>query len=308
MRVRWREALGVSPLADRAREAWLALAGDAHLPRTRFDASSLPLLMPRFSIPLWRGELPIARTVLVTNLFNHTPTPIADGWSVKRTQVRDFRGRDLTYDSHNGTDLAIPPGTRVVSPAAGRVVRISTEFHRGGLKLLIDHGGGLLTSYAHLSRTIARVGDVVMRGQIVALSGMSGLDGLTFFPWLPPHVHWNVYLNGACTDPFDRILRGDRSAKPARLTREAFTPSRFDARAVDRVIESARTPDRRARFAAISDAHERACSVFMERSYFPSVFEDETPIFEQGPRVPRLDLPFSPADFDRLAISDELAA
>jgi murein DD-endopeptidase MepM/ murein hydrolase activator NlpD len=313
MRVKLEEALGVVPIADRAREAWLALAGDEHLPRTKFDATSLPLLMPRISIPLWRGRAPVPRRVVITNLFNHAQTPISEGWSVRRTQIADFRGRDLTYDSHNGTDLAIVPGTRVVAPAAGRVVRISTEFHRGGLKLFLDHGDHLLTACAHLSRTIARVGDVVTRGQVVALSGMSGLDGLTFFPWLPPHVHWNVYLNGEYVDPFARegtdeaaIFRGGRGVRAAKLDREGYTPSRFDRSRVDQVIQSARSAPLRSRLSAIDDAHLRACTTFLERSYFPSSFTDQGPMFEgSSARTPRLDLPFSPGDFDGIVLADE---
>ena len=73
---------------------------------------------------------------------------------MKKTQVADFRGRDLTYDSHNGTDFAIPVGTRVLTAAAGRVVRQVSEFNRGGLKLFVDHGQGLMTCYAHLARPL----------------------------------------------------------------------------------------------------------------------------------------------------------
>ena len=59
---------------------------------------------------------------------------------MRKTQVRDFRGGTLTYDSHNGTDFATAPGTVIVAPAAARVVLVVSEFHRGGLKLLLDHG------------------------------------------------------------------------------------------------------------------------------------------------------------------------
>jgi hypothetical protein len=52
--------------------------------------------------------------------------------------VRDFRGGTLTYDSHNGTDFAVPPGTIVVAAAPGRVLRASSEFNRGGLKVFVD--------------------------------------------------------------------------------------------------------------------------------------------------------------------------
>ena len=83
----------------------------------------------------------------------------------------DFRGRDLTYDSHNGTDFAVPVGTKVLAAAGGEVVRIVSEFNRGGLKIFIDHGGGLMTTSAHLARPLVKVGQIVARGEAIALSG-----------------------------------------------------------------------------------------------------------------------------------------
>ena len=80
------------------------------------------------------------------------------------TQVRDFRGGTLTYDSHNGTDFAVPVGTEVLAAAPGRVFRVSNEFHRGGLKVFIDHGAGLITTSNHLARSLVRPGDVVRVG------------------------------------------------------------------------------------------------------------------------------------------------
>jgi murein DD-endopeptidase MepM/ murein hydrolase activator NlpD len=178
--------------------------------------------------------------------------------------------------------------------------------------MVIDHGDNLFTSYSHLSRTIARVGDVVRRGQVFALSGMSGLDGLAAFPWIAPHVHWNVFLDGAYVDPFAKdgetpILRGGRAAKPARLTDETVLPSALDHIIAARVIESARSSDDRTRLNTIADPHVRSANVFFERSYFPSAFASDEAIFVGStPRSERLDLPFSPADFDDLVLSDEL--
>ena len=62
-----------------------------------------------------------------------------------------------------GADFAVPPGTVVVAAAAGRVLRVSSEFHRGGLKVFVDHGRGLLAHFPHSggedrARRIARPG------------------------------------------------------------------------------------------------------------------------------------------------------
>ena len=75
--------------------------------------------------------------------------------------MEDFRGHELTYDSHNGTDFAVPVGTRVTAAADGEVIRVSNEFHRGGLKLFIDHGCGVVTSYNHLATVEVAAGDSI---------------------------------------------------------------------------------------------------------------------------------------------------
>jgi murein DD-endopeptidase MepM/ murein hydrolase activator NlpD len=129
-----REALGLSPLPLRAREAWLAVRGDQSVPRTRFGLSSVLIYHPALSVRTWLGARARDGRVPIINLVNRTPTPLDQGWSVRKTQVRDFRGGALGYDSHNGTDFAVPVGTRVVTAAPGRVLRISSEYNRGGLR------------------------------------------------------------------------------------------------------------------------------------------------------------------------------
>ena len=113
MRVGLLEAMGVRPVGLRLRQALVALRGEEDVPPSRFDRSSLTLLRPRLSLPMWVGRAPVPRRVIITNLYNHRQTPIEEGWSVRRRQLRDFRGRTLTYDSHNGTDFCIPLGTTI---------------------------------------------------------------------------------------------------------------------------------------------------------------------------------------------------
>ena len=187
------------------RQARIALAGDEDVPKSSFDPSSLRLLSPRLALPFWLGYDAVPRKVVITNLFNHTQTSVALGWSVKRTQVRDFRGKRQTYDSHNGTDFCIARGTPVLAAASGHVMRVVSEFHRGGLKVAIDHGDGLITSSAHLARALVREGQAVKRGDVIAISGYSGLDSLVSFPWGIPHIHFNVWLDGQPIDPFARV-------------------------------------------------------------------------------------------------------
>lgn len=307
------EAMGLHPLPERLRQAKVALAGADDLPKSRFDLTSLSILAPRLGIPLWRGRWAIPRQVVLTNLFNHAQTPIEEGWSVRRRQMQDFRGRQLTYDSHNGTDLSIPRGTTVVSPAAGRVVRVFSEFNRGGLKLVIDHGDGLLTCSAHLARALVSEGETVALGQPVAISGYSGLDGAATFPFGIPHVHFNTWLNGEPVDPFARdaeasLWVGDApTPAPATPVPGEYVPPRFDEARVDAVIASCRTPAVKAKLQGLADPVERGLTLVSERNYYPTRFEDRGPIYaEAHPRAPKIHLPFSADVVDGAVFFDDL--
>src|SRR5512143_366703 len=143
------ETFGLAPAGARLRETLLALRGDGLTPPSKFGVSSLGIFQPALAARLWLGLRAPDRRVAIYNYFNRTPTPESEGWSVRKTQVRDFRGGDRTYDSHNGTDFAVSPGTVVVAAAPGRVVRVSSEFNRGGLKVMLDHGHGVMTVTVH---------------------------------------------------------------------------------------------------------------------------------------------------------------
>jgi murein DD-endopeptidase MepM/ murein hydrolase activator NlpD len=223
---------------------------------------------------------------------------------VRKTQVRDFRGGALTYDSHNGTDFAVPPGTIVVAAAPGRVLRVSSEFNRGGLKVFVDHGRGLVTTSNHLGRALVREGDVVRRGQPIALSGASGIDMLLMFPWNAPHVHFNVWLNGEPVDPFaapgDVSLwrrQNDPVPDDGQVDDSGATPTAWDAPTVDAAIASCDVAAVREELRAIERLELRAMAVLFQQSYYPTRFGTRVaPYAATFPREPRLDLPFRAAD------------
>lgn len=312
-RISLTEAIGLRPFGVRYRQALVALRGEEDVPATTFGLSSLRLLRPRIAVPLWRGRTFVPRRVLLTNLYNHRQTPIEAGWSVKQTQVQDFRGRGLTYDSHNGTDLSIPVGTTVLTAAPGQVVRVLSEFNRGGLKVFVDHGAGLMTCYAHLARALVAEGDVLGRGQPIALSGYSGLDALVSFPFGVPHVHFNTWLDGEPVDPFGRSgepslwRAGELPLPPDESEVESFEASRYDEAAVAATIEGCKTRASRERLEALEPLARRAAHSVIERNYYPTRFEARpNPYTETHPRTPRLDLPFGAEDFDGVAFVDEL--
>ena len=315
------EALGLEPWGKTLAEARLALAGDPGTPKTRFGLSTARQLKPRWSVPLWLGRKPAGRRVPITNLFNYRQPPAELGWSVRVTDVLDFRGRANTYDSHNGTDFAIPPGTDVVAAAPGQVVRVSSEYHRGGRKVFIDHGDGLVTTYNHLARPLVEPGQQVRRGELVAISGYSGLDALAGFPWTPPHVHFNVWLDGAYVDPFvpvgspepslwrrhnDPVPCGAEDGEDEGPAVTAWEPSRLD-----RAIGACNHPGARAEMAAATALHERAGSVLFQLCYFPTRFDraalgQDFSLYPRAhARAPRLDLPFSWRDYDGVVFPDD---
>ncbi|MFT7520198.1 MAG: hypothetical protein ACI9MC_002343, partial [Kiritimatiellia bacterium] len=267
---------------------------------------------PRLSIPLWRGRHPVPRKVVLTNLFNHEQTPVHEGWSVRRRQVRDFRGKGMTYDSHNGTDLCIALGTTVLTAAAGRVVRVISDFNRGGLKIFIDHGRGLMTCYAHMARSVVVEGQTLRRGEVIGLSGYSGLDGFITFPWGVPHVHLNTWLNGEPVDPFANDGRaslwraGALPLPPPAHSDETVQPSTYDHDRVHQAIASCLTPRVRVRLNAIKDHDERAVHTIIEMNYYPTRFAKRSDVYsEPNPRDARLDLPFLESEFDGVMFWDE---
>ncbi len=308
--------MGLLPLRERMAQARIVLVGDEDIPKSHFGLSSLRLLSPRLGVPLWLGYDAVKRKVIVTNLFNHTQTDIGLGWSVERTQVRDFRGKRQTYDSHNGTDLSIARGTPVLAAASGHVVRVVSEFHRGGLKVAIDHGDGLITSSAHLARALVREGQPVKRGEVIAISGYSGMDSVVTFPWGIPHIHFNVWLDGESIDPFAR--RGEDEApiwiggeQPTPMPRdvepEASVWSEYDEARVDAVIAGCITRSVRERLERIEPLELRGGHAVYERCYYPTRFSDHGPLLKQRhARAPRLHLPFSAELFDGCVFRDEL--
>ncbi len=305
------ETFGLDPLPLRAREAWLAIRGGANVPPTRFGLSSLGIFHPALSLKTWLGARRGDRRVPISCLFNRTPTPPQDGWSVRKTQVADHRGGTLTYDSHNGTDFAVPVGTVVVAAAPGKVLRISSEFNRGGLKIFIDHGRGLITTSNHLARALVRVGDVVARGEAIALSGYSGIDALVAFPWSVPHVHFNVWLDGEYVDPFaapgeTSLWNGGDDPRPALTTTrgEVSEHTAWDPRAVLAAVEACSDTASREALLGEPDLGRRAMDVLFLRNYYPTRFVARPPLeHERHAREPRLTLPFRAADFDGIAFA-----
>lgn len=99
-----------------------------------------------------------------------------------------------TLRSHQGVDYVIPEGTRVFATADGVVAEVKGRNSTSGNTVVIDHKNGYTTSYSHLQSAKVERGQHVQRGDIIALSGNSGLS-------LAPHLHYEVRYNGMRVDP-----------------------------------------------------------------------------------------------------------
>jgi murein DD-endopeptidase MepM/ murein hydrolase activator NlpD len=98
---------------------------------------------------------------------------------------------------HGGADFASPEGTPIAAPNAGRVVLAGSRYFTGGT-VVIDHGLGLFSLFAHLSSLDVKTGDTVKPGTIVGTVGATGrVTG--------PHLHWAVRANGTRVDPLSLL-------------------------------------------------------------------------------------------------------
>ena len=94
---------------------------------------------------------------------------------------------------HSGMDIAAPQGRKIKAAESGTVLFVGDLFFTGKV-IYLDHGNGLLSLYAHLSKTHVKQGQQVKRGELIARVGKTGrVTGA--------HLHWSVYLNGNAIDP-----------------------------------------------------------------------------------------------------------
>ena len=118
--------------------------------------------------------------------------PILSGWLSSRygTRIDPFSGKKAWHD---GVDFAGKAGSNIVAVASG-VVSWSGELYGYGKMVEVAHGDGVITRYAHNQENLVKVGDMVRRGDVVALMGNSGRS-------TGPHVHFEVHKNGRPVDP-----------------------------------------------------------------------------------------------------------
>ncbi len=99
----------------------------------------------------------------------------------------------LPRSAHLALDFRGSVGTPIVSPLKGKVVLVGDYFYTG-LTLILDHGYGLFSSYAHMSEIKVKLGDLIEQSSEIGLVGSTGrVTG--------PHLHWTVYFDGNKINP-----------------------------------------------------------------------------------------------------------
>ncbi len=102
------------------------------------------------------------------------------------------------YKNHGGTDIGASYGSAIYAADSGTVVYSSDGWNGGwGNYVMIDHGNGMQTLYAHMSSRAVSVGQTVSRGQTIGYVGSTGMS-------TGPHLHFEMYINGSRIDPQTR--------------------------------------------------------------------------------------------------------
>ena len=139
-----------------------------------------------------------------TGNFKTVNNAYGNGWIIPVTggQVTALFGHYPSGAPHSGTDFGVPEGTPVRASKSGTVIKRRELTTSYGKYLFIDHGGGLVTIYAHNSELLVNEGDTVKAGHVIAKSGTTGNS-------TGPHCHWELRVNGTPVDVAPSLRIGD---------------------------------------------------------------------------------------------------
>ncbi len=125
-------------------------------------------------------------------------------WPVRHFRITSYFGYRRIWiagsNFHHGIDLAAPTGTPVYAAKSGRVIFAGWGYYYGRY-VRIDHGDGVETRYAHMSRLVVRSGQYVKRGQVIGYVGASGRGALG------AHLHFEVRVGGRAVNPLKYLPR-----------------------------------------------------------------------------------------------------
>lgn len=120
-------------------------------------------------------------------------------------KMRVFNGEPRGY--HNGVDLRAGVGAKIRAANSG-VVRLARPLFMAGNHVLVDHGGGIFSSYSHLNEISVKEGQRIAAGELVGKAGSTGRV-------TAPHLHWTVRVEGEAIDPMQFLEVLKQVANPA---------------------------------------------------------------------------------------------
>lgn len=191
-----KEALLDSLEAERAQILALARELDrvereyAHL-RSLFGPEADPV-----APDLWLPPVAPSRGTAETDLASADET-IPSAWPLPEAGYVTQALVEGATENHPGLDIAVASGTYVRAAGAGRVLRTGNDQIYGNF-IVLDHGQGYQTVYAHASMILVERGRRVRRGEVIALSGTSGRS-------TAPHLHFEVLRDGSPVDPLTLV-------------------------------------------------------------------------------------------------------
>jgi murein DD-endopeptidase MepM/ murein hydrolase activator NlpD len=165
------------------------------------DAGSLDMEVLRGQIEAAMQSVSEIRSYIAEQKDIHLATPL--GWPVAGTisSPYGYRNHPVREERrfHTGVDLSVPSGTEVKATADG-IVSFAGWTENSGIVVVVEHGHGFSTAYAHNRKALARVGQRIARGDVIAMSGSTGLS-------TGPHVHYEIWRNGRHADPAGFLAR-----------------------------------------------------------------------------------------------------
>jgi murein DD-endopeptidase MepM/ murein hydrolase activator NlpD len=188
---------GADPAGNRAgvQATLQVVANELPLDKVEVPARLLSLLGPEVRADEDRRLAPTYEQVTRPRLWEgRFLLPVQGPVITEFGTQRSYNGGPVV-GHHAGVDFAAPAGRPVVAPNRGRVVRID-ELPLRGKVVILDHGLGVFTTYAHLESVDVEMGRVVERGQPFAKVGNTGLS-------TGPHLHWELWVRGANVSPIE---------------------------------------------------------------------------------------------------------
>ena len=191
---------GTTRSRTRLRTAYPLEVGDKEFPTRRLTVDGKYVNPPAQELPRIRRESKQIREIFAASSASRmwqgsflSPVPGATTSGFGKRSILNNQPRS----PHSGTDFSAKAGTPVNSPNRGKVVLASNLYYSGNT-VILDHGDGLYSYFAHLSSFPVSEGDVLGNGDLVGHVGATGrVTG--------PHLHWSIRLQGTRVDPLSLI-------------------------------------------------------------------------------------------------------